>query len=351
VRAKGAPHVTQEKRGIFLEPIDFVLTWVDGNDPAWRAERARCLNLPEDPGELACRYRDWDLLKYMFRAYEKYTPWVNKIHFVTWGHLPPWLNVDHPKLHIVNHRDYIPEEYLPTFSSHPIELNAHRISGLADRFVLFNDDMYVLRPTPPERFFKKGLPADFAVLCPHVIKSSGATFAAIVANDVTEINAHFTKSDVLRRNFFKYFNLRYGRALRFTLASLAFPPIVGYWKSHFPQPYLKNTFEKVWEKDFAVLDRTCRNKARSASDVNHWLMRYWQLAEGDFMPSNHRNRIIFNLNEKNVERAVKAIRLQGHDMICLNDHETLDDACVSEIQRKVSAAFEQILPDKSAFEK
>jgi len=64
-----------------MEPIDFVLTWVDGSDPAWCAERARCLNLPEDPGELACRYRDWDLLKYMFRAYEKYTPWVNKIHF------------------------------------------------------------------------------------------------------------------------------------------------------------------------------------------------------------------------------------------------------------------------------
>jgi len=316
---------------MFLEPIDFVLPWVDGNDPAWRAERARCLNLPEDLGELACRYRDWDLLKYMFRS------------------LPPWLNVDHPKLHIVNHRDYIPEEYLPTFSSHPIELNAHRIPGLSDRFVLFNDDTFVLKPMPPERFFKKGLPADFAVLCPNVIKRSGVTYAAIVANDVTEINAHFTKSDVLRRNFFKYFDLRYGRALRFTLGSLAFPFIAGYWNSHFPQPYMKSTFEEVWEKDYAVLDRTCRNRARSTSDVNHWLMRYWRLAEGEFTPTRPYNRIMFRMNDKTVDNAAKTIRSQAYDLICLNDNVGLKD--ISEIQRKLSAAFEQILPDKSAFEK
>lgn len=176
-----------------MDPIDFVVTWVDGSDPAWRAERERCLNLPEELGNQACRYRDWDLLKYMFRSFEKYTPWVNKIHFVTWGHLPPWLNVDHPKLHIVNHRDYIPEEYLPTFSSHPIELNAHRIPGLAERFVLFNDDMFVLRPVTPECFFIKGLPADYAVLYPFTMNRSGVTFTVIVANDVTEINAHSRK--------------------------------------------------------------------------------------------------------------------------------------------------------------
>jgi hypothetical protein len=111
---------------------------------------------------------------------------------------------------------------------------------------------------------------------------------------------------------------------------------------------MKSTFEKVWANDFAVLDRTCRNKIRSTSDVNHWLMRYRRLAEGEFTPSTSCNRTMFRLNEKSVAKAVKAIRSQKHDLICLNDTEALGD--ISEVQREVAAAFEQILPDISTFE-
>ena len=96
--------------------IDFIMTWVDGNDPAWRSERkqfADASGLSSD-----ARFRDWNLLRYWFRAVEKYAPWVRKIHFVTWGHLPAWLDTGNPKLHIVKHADFIPSEYLPTFNSH-----------------------------------------------------------------------------------------------------------------------------------------------------------------------------------------------------------------------------------------
>ena len=101
--------------------IDFVVTWVDGNDPAWQQEKQKYTAVNADVR--VNRYREWDQLKYWFRAVEKYAPWVNKIHFVTWGHLPEWLDTTNPKLNIVNHKDYIPEEYLPTFSSHTIELH------------------------------------------------------------------------------------------------------------------------------------------------------------------------------------------------------------------------------------
>ena len=93
-------------------PIDIVIPWVDGSDPAWRAERAKY-----DPSATSDnseeRFRDWDTFRYWFRCIEKNAPWVRTIHFVTWGHLPGWLDPSHPKLHIVNHRDFIPEEYLP----------------------------------------------------------------------------------------------------------------------------------------------------------------------------------------------------------------------------------------------
>ena len=106
------------------------------------------------------RYREWDTLRYWFRAVEKYAPWVNQVYFVTCGHVPKWLNMDAPKLHFVRHQDYIPEQYLPTFSSHPIELNLHRIEGLSEHFVYFNDDFYLTAPVQETDFFVNGLPCD-----------------------------------------------------------------------------------------------------------------------------------------------------------------------------------------------
>ena len=137
--------------------IDFVMPWVDGSDPAWREEFLKYRALQAPQGEPACdtgtaagavdaseeRYRDWDTLRYWFRGVERFAPWVNRIHFITWGHLPAWLDTAHPKLHVVRHADYIPSPYLPTFNSCPIELNMHRIEGLAEHFVYFNDDTFL----------------------------------------------------------------------------------------------------------------------------------------------------------------------------------------------------------------
>ena len=146
-----------------MNEIDFVILWVDGNDPAWREEFVRTRQAENDDAS-EIRYRDWRNLHYWFRSAERFAPWVRKVHFITWGHLPAWLRRDHPKLHIVNHRDFIPAEYLPTFNSNTIELNIHRIEGLADRFVLFNDDTFLTRGCRPEDFFRRGVPCDMARL-------------------------------------------------------------------------------------------------------------------------------------------------------------------------------------------
>ncbi len=153
------------------DKIDIVITWVDGNDPEWIKQKIQ--NMPAEQQYKAAtashRFRDWDNAQYIFRGIEKYMPWVNRIHFVTWGHLPTWLNVDNPKLHIVNHRDFIPEEYLPTFNSNAIELNFHRIPGISEQFILFNDDTFVIGPTRPEDFFADGKPRDAAILSPYTV--------------------------------------------------------------------------------------------------------------------------------------------------------------------------------------
>ncbi len=134
-------------------PIDFVMIWVDSNDMSWKKNflcyKSKDSHLTQEELDENCRYRDWENLQYWFRSIEEYCPWVRKIHIVTCGHFPKFLVKDHPKLNLVTHDQIIDSEYLPTFSSNVIEINIHKIQGLTEHFVYFNDDMFINKPLEP----------------------------------------------------------------------------------------------------------------------------------------------------------------------------------------------------------
>ena len=330
-----------------MKPIDFVIIWVDGNDPEWRAVKKQYdpKTVGEDDQEV--RYRDWDNLQYWFRAVEKYTPWVRKIHFVTWGHLPSWLNVNHPKLHIVNHRDYIPEEYLPTFNSHTIEMNLHRIKGLAEQFVYFNDDMFINRPMQPEDFFVNGKPCDtFSLDCIYFGKDSAGPYNG---NDLSVINTHFSKKRMLIKNFTKWFRLRYGiKHLYRTAVLMPWAWFPGFFYHHLPNSFLKSTYRKVWEAEPDILDATCKCKIRSSTNVNQWLIKYWQLASGNFYPRTIKIGRCYHIKDKNIYPLLDSIKKGTDAMICIND--TAKTVNFEEKKQLVIDAFQERLPEKSSFE-
>ena len=226
--------------------IDLVIPWVDGNDPKWLAEKRACLKEEEGDGR-ANRFREWDNLEYLFRGIEKNLPWIRKIHFITWGHVPKWMKVNHPKLNIVKHTDYIPKEYLPTYNSHVIELNLHRIPDLAEHFIYANDDTFFVAPMRPEHFFKNGLPFDCPLERVHVFKKGGIDH--IVANDLELLNDHFLKKDTLKKYRKKWFSLNYKRLLLKNIYMLGVKQFPGFVNPHIPLAYLKSTFEEVWEKE------------------------------------------------------------------------------------------------------
>ena len=200
-----------------MEKIDFIITWVDGNDPVWRLEKAKYeTQIKGDSRE--SRYREWETLRYWFRSIEVNAPWVNKVFFVTCGHLPQWLNTDCSKLVVIKHSDYIPEQYLPTFSSRAIDMNFHRIKQLSEHFVYFNDDMFLIAPTKPEDFFKKGLPCDTAVLNAITISAKGRTGEPLGKDEIYTpavynmalINRYFNKRKSINSNLIKWLNVGYG---------------------------------------------------------------------------------------------------------------------------------------------
>lgn len=330
--------------------IDFVLPWVNGADPQWQHQKAQYRPSAMPDSDTAVRYRDWDNLEFWFRGVEKYAPWVRTVHFVTWGHLPPWLNTDHPKLHIVNHKDYIPQEYLPTFSSHCIELNFHRISGLAEQFVYFNDDMFLTKPAKPEDFFKNGKPRDtFGLNCVYFGHDSAGHF---VGSDLEVINTAFKdqKKTIMKRDFRKWFSLKVSFRKRLkTFLLIPWEWFPGFHYDHLPTGLLKSTMNEVWEQYGGVLDKTCRDRFRQEANVNQWLFKFWQLCKGNYEVRSDKFGEAFHIEEKNFNDVCSAIRTQRYSMICVNDTPRTEK--FEEKKQEINRCFAELLPEKSSFEK
>lgn len=316
--------------------IDLVVAWVDGNDKSWLAEKNKYASSEGDSAEN--RFRDWDLLRYWFRGVEKNMPWVDKIHFVTWGHVPDWLDIENPKLNIVYHKDYIPAEYLPTFSSHTIELNLHRIRGLSDKFIYFNDDMFVTDGMKPTDFFKNDLPVDCPIEVPLRFHKGGIDH--IIANDVMVINANFKKRDVVAKNLKKWISLK-------NLYMLPVESFSSFDNPHIPFAYKKSTLETVWEKEHEILAQTCSHRFRCDLDVNQWLFRYWQFATGEFVKGKPQGKF-FSIGSDD-EKIAYAILNKEYKMVCLSDDRT--DIDFEKEKEFLKNLFSEILPDKSSFEK
>ena len=132
--------------------MDIVITYVDGNDPVWKRDYEQYTNVPV----MQKRFRDWGTLKYLLRGIGVNMPFIRNVYLVVShpSQVPDW--ADEANLRIVLHKDIIPAEYLPTFNSTTIEMFLHRIEGLDEEFIYFNDDIFPIRPCAAEDFFKEG---------------------------------------------------------------------------------------------------------------------------------------------------------------------------------------------------
>jgi len=327
--------------------IDFVITWVDMNDPKWKLDFAKYSGrIDNSKNEVSeARFRDYGLLKYWFRGVDKFAPWVRKIHFVTCGQKPEWLDVNHPKLNLVNHEDYIPNEYLPVFNSSLIEIYLHKIPGISDHFVYFNDDFFIINHISKERFFKNGLPNDIAAFRTNLGLS---LWSKCLKNNIKIINSKFDKKQVLRIDSHKWYNPVYGKKARLNYLLKFYHKFITLRTPHNAQPYLKKTFEDVWEYAGKELKAMSANRFRSEQDYTQELFRTWQICNSDFEPYNtYSDTKMFPLIFKS-KQAIEAIKQQKFLLVCINDNEHIPD--FEQTMRKVEMAFDSILPEKSAFE-
>lgn len=327
--------------------IDFVVLWVDPNDPAWQEEKAK-YHPQTGTDSSVVRYQNWENFRYWFRAVARYAPWVNRIHVVTCGQVPEWLNVNHPKIHLVNHSDYMPSEALPTFNSNAIEMGIHRISGVAELFVLFNDDEFLSAPIEPDFYFCNGIPVDMPGFIKPPCKIPGKAFSSSLFNNSQVLQKYFTKKDILKGKLHHWLNPVYGKTCLRTMRWLYVKKLPGFIMPHLSVPYLKSDFQKVWEKEADILQQTQRHRFRSEADVTHFLFRNWRMCEGAYIPRKSLGKYFSIDGPQSAEAAAKAIRTSRYPEICIN--EVCTGESFEQAKKIINQAFAETLEDTCEFE-
>lgn len=347
---------------VFMEnKIDAIITWVDGGDPVWQKELNNYRSPIGGDESKAQKFRDWDTLRYIFRGIEEFMPWIRKIHFVTYGHLPQWMNVDNPKLHIVRHDEiFINKEALPTFNSNAIEFNFLNIEDLSEQFIYFNDDMLVLKPTAQERMFVDGKPRDYLI---QTIPRRGWVYYKFFSNvawrynlnnNVALINHHFSKLESIKKHRELYYHDTYSISgnMKNRLSNL-FAKYHYFEHYHQAQPFLKSVWREATLACQDEIDMTISQRFRDRSGVTAYLFRYWHLVSGRFVPHNEKDFIIKNLqNIDNIQEIANLLKEKQFRFVCLNDESfEMNDEEFIRGKKIINEALDRVLPLPSRYEK
>jgi len=340
------------------EPIDFVITWVDGDDPQWIKKKEDVLQKISDKSRIDFRirrFRNWHNLLYLFRGIAKYASWVNHIYLVTPNQFPDWLNTNNSRVTVINQDDSFDDKsVLPTFNNCAVELLLHKIPGLSEQFVYLNDDMFILDKTRETDFFRNNLPritAAMSPLFPRYSSDGKITTYGIDTHKLSIVARHFRKKEILKKNWMKFFYPGNGREILKTICCLPFRGIPGFNEMHIAYSYLKSIFEKVWEAEPKALEDTLKIRFRGEFCHNHHAMRYWQMASGTFSVRNRSFSKMYDILYRGCEdNAILSIERGHTKMICINDSLAVDED-FELIKNRINAAFEKKFPDKCEFEK
>jgi hypothetical protein len=147
------------------EPVDAVITWVNGDDPLHKEKLNDYLkSIGHSPkAASSTRFRETGEFEFCITSLIRFAPWLRYIYIVTDAQEPsfmPTLSQSEyaQKIKIVDHHVIYSgyEEHLPTFNSRSIVSMLWRIPELSEQFLVLNDDLILLRPVSPDTFFLNG---------------------------------------------------------------------------------------------------------------------------------------------------------------------------------------------------
>ena len=292
--------------------MDIVITYVNGLDPVWQADYERYTNQPV----LEKRFRDWGTLRYLFRGIAENMSFIRKVHLVVSheSQVPEWINRE--EVHIVLHKDIIPAEFLPTFNCNPIEMHLHRIEGLDEEYLYFNDDVFPMKPCEAMDFFKGG--KCFLGMSHHLFV--GNMFKAICRN-----------SDRIAR-----------RALGLKPRWFFLRP------QHICTPMFKSECGEVYSKVPAEIAKTAASRIRNEHNLNQYLFLDYMYLKGRLV-NKRLSKKHFSVGIVSGEKLHHFITNPSHKLVCINDVQ-LSEERYTELRKALLDAFEERFPQKSKYE-
>jgi hypothetical protein len=333
--------------------IDVVYTWVDGSDEKWKKkknEKAKQLGKAvENESTNDALFKDNQELRYSLRSIEQFAPWVNNIFIITDNQVPNWLNLDNPKIRVVDHKEIFKNHnFLPTFSSQAIESQMHHIEELSEYFIYFNDDMFIGNYCTPEYFFtKNGKPKIFvSEIFPIPNKK---------LFDITKRAPH-------KRNTYQYTLANTRNVLKNKIGKTIYHSI-----RHSIKPLLKSVLFELEELFNEEIDNTIKNNFRTKDDIlSIYLFEFYAIAkkigktEYLFSADTERTKLdllaylykkntfgFINLHEKNIKIHLDRIKNSKPFTFCLNQTKE-----TSLEHLEITALFlKDYFPNASSFEK
>jgi hypothetical protein len=244
-------------------PIDAVITWVDGNDPIHRSKMEKYMvdKSAINTKSVRTRYDEVNEIEFSVKSILKYAKFVRKIFIVTDNQIPDFLKdkekakKEYPTVVIIDHTAIFEGfyQYLPTFNCRSIESMLCKIPGLAEHFLYFNDDVFLLNETKISDFFINSYPV---------------------------IRGFWTKfyEDIWYKKVQKFLYIHMGEGAKrnrpgFKNAQQNIAKILGFKNyvrlDHTVAPLRKSTFENYYLKNLDILDRNLKHRFRHIEQYNN----------------------------------------------------------------------------------
>ncbi|WP_045379587.1 stealth family protein [Mycobacterium kyorinense] len=318
-----APHA-----GDITFDIDMVFSWVDGNDPEFRARRAAAManHVVGEGDDADARIRQIDELKYALRSVHAFAPWVRRIFIATDSPVPQWL-APHPKITIVRAEEHFTDlSALPVYNSHAVETQLHHIPGLAEHFLYSNDDMFFGRPLSPTMFFSPG----------GVTKFIEAGTRIGLGLNHPERSGFENAARVNRQLLWEKFGKIITRHLEHTAAPLRKSVLL--------------ELEREFPADFA---RTQASRFRSSTDISvtNSLYHYYSLLTGRAV-QNESAKVLYvdTTLRSGLAKLPKLLKKRKFDFFCLNDG-SFPEVSAEERARVVGEFLESYFPVPAPWER
>lgn len=309
------------------DKIDIVLPWLNSNDEHWRSQYEKYIKSVTTGDKSIRRIRDWDNIKYFLRSVDKNCKWVNKVVLCVFDEyqIPNWLNINHPKLKILYHRDYVPNECLPTFNGLCSESFMFKHECIENNILFCNDDYFFVNKTKDTDYF-----------------IDNKCVKAYIKRDLSWYRCFKSLKDnvwaQLLSNTMEYkFKITGNKTL--------------YYQKHLPCPFHKKDFTNFYEKyenDLVKEYSKYTSKIRQNSNIlPTYIVDWMQGDNNDYIQDNNYFTVnkVYEIRD-NYDFAPLLREIPKMKSICLNDALGNDTTTYNRTLKILNAIF----PEKSSFE-